>query len=251
VGTQSPVDRVASDALAFMRRARFGGTMSTVPDLKSLSSRVREAFSYGISRLRRGPEEVKAASYWGGLTDYHTTNDSDPAAVSRSKWLAESIVPDLGLRSLLEVGTNSGRNLQYIRAADAAIELKGIDVNARAIEYARSKGLPIDFEVVDANDWSEPPNRWDAVLTMSVLDHIPDDAADRLAANIATSARHVIAVELWDGSAGERGVYKYSRDNKALFEAHGFETVRWEKAPGQYDEEQSLLWCYLGRRAGA
>ncbi len=45
---------------------------------------------------------------------------------------------------------------------------------------------------------------------------------------------------------GERGVYKYSRDTEALFKHHGFETVRWEKAPSQYDEERSALWGYLG-----
>jgi len=33
--------------------------------------------------------------------------------------------------------------------------LKGIDVNARAIALARSKRLPITFEVADANDWAE------------------------------------------------------------------------------------------------
>ena len=214
----------------------------------SALSRVKRAFTYATSRLHRGPEERKAASYWGGLTDYHLTNDSDPVAIGRSRWLVESILPELGLKSLLEVGTNSGRNLEYIRAADETIDLKGIDVNPRAIDYARSKGLRIDFEVVDANDWAEPEGRWDGVLTMSVLDHIPDEAAERLAANIAKSAAHVISVELWDGSEGERAVYKYSRDTRALFQRHGFQAVRWEKAPGQYDEERSLLWCYVGRR---
>ena len=60
--------------------------------------------------------------------------------------------------------------------------------------------------------------------------------------------RHVIAVELWDGAPGVRGVYKYSRDTRELFKCHGFETLVWEKAPGQYDEEKSLLWVFVGRR---
>jgi SAM-dependent methyltransferase len=213
----------------------------------SAISRAKRAVTYATSRLRGGPEERKAASYWGGLTDYHLSNDSDPIAIGRSRWLADSVVPALGLRSLLEVGTNSGRNLQYIAEANPGMDLKGIDVNPRAIEFALSKGLNIDFEIVDVNDWSEPPDRWDGALTMSVLDHIPDDAADRLAANIAVSARTVVSVELWDGSPGERGVYKYSRDTAALFARHGFEVVQWDVAPGQYDEERSLLWCYVGR----
>lgn len=82
-----------------------------------------------------------------------------------------------------------------------------IDVNPRAIERARSKHLDIEFQVADANDWSEPPDSWDAVLTMSVLDHIPDDAAEGLATQFAATARHVIAVEVWGGTPG---LYKYT-----------------------------------------
>lgn len=157
------------------------------------------------------------------------------------------MVPSLQLRSLLEVGTNSGRNLEYIRRSHPGIELKGIDINPRAIEYANRKALDISFEVADANRWTEPPDRWDAALTMSVLDHIPDDAAEVLAKNLAISALHVVAVELWDGSHGQRAVYKYSRDTQALFERNGFDTMSWEKAPGQYNEKRSLLWVFIGR----
>jgi hypothetical protein len=81
---------------------------------------------------------------------------------------------------------------------------------------------------------------------MSVLDHIPDDAAEELAANIARSARYVISVELWDGSRGTRGPYKYSRDTADLFSRHGFSTRSWAVSPGQYDTDKSLLWAYVG-----
>lgn len=203
---------------------------------------------YAVGRLRRGTEAERAGRYWGDLPDYHLTNDQDPLARERSRWLAETIVVELGATSLLEVGTNSGRNVEVIRSAHPEMRLKGIDINPRAIEHARGKGLDITFEVADANRWSEPHDAWDAALTMSVLDHIPDDATEVLAANLARSARSVIAVELWDGSAGERGVYKYSRDTRALFERQGFTTLRWEVAPGQYDEQRSLLWAYVGTR---
>jgi hypothetical protein len=168
-------------------------------------------------------------------------------ARGRSEWLAKDVVPRLGISSLWEIGTNSGRNLEVIRSVHPDLRLKGTDVNPRAIEFAKAKGLDIDFALADANEWTEPARSWDAVLTMSVLDHIPDDATEALAANIAATSRHVITVELWDGSAGSRGVYKYSRDNKELFERHGFTTVMWELAPGQYDIDKSELWVYVGR----
>jgi trans-aconitate methyltransferase len=204
-----------------------------------------------MSRIRRGTEAGKASAYWASLTDYHLTNDDDPIAHERSRWLADTIVPMIAPDSLLEVGTNSGRNLQYISQARPQMILKGIDVNARAIALARSKRLPITFEVADANDWAEAADSWDAVLTMSVLDHIPDEGAETLAEHISESASAMISVELWDGTPGTRGVYKYSRNTRELFERHGFETLLWEKSRGQYDEDKSLLWLFVGRRLPA
>ncbi|MCU1448123.1 MAG: hypothetical protein JWP02_293, partial [Acidimicrobiales bacterium] len=184
--------------------------------------------------------------YWSRLPDYHLSNDGDPTALARSRWLATDVVPSLGISSLLEVGTNSGRNLVVIKETHPEMRLRGIDVNPRAIEFAKSKGVDVDFALADANKWDE--GQWDCVLTMSVLDHIPDDAAEQLAANIARSARFAVAVELWDGSDGTRGAYKYSRNSSELFARHGFTTVRWEVSPGQYDTDRSFLWAYVGER---
>jgi SAM-dependent methyltransferase len=194
---------------------------------------------------RAGAESEKATRYWANLRDYHENNDVPEAGVERSRWVAD-VVEELSIRSLLEVGTNSGRNLQVIREVHADIRLAGIDVNPRAIGFAQSKGLDIDFRIADANRWTQPPRSWDAILTMSVLDHIPDEVIDTLAANFAGTASYVIAVELWDGGHGTRGLYKYSRNTRALFERHGFRTLRWEKAVGQYNVESSPLWAYVG-----
>ncbi|MDQ2959663.1 MAG: class I SAM-dependent methyltransferase [Candidatus Dormibacteraeota bacterium] len=196
---------------------------------------------------RAGSESEKATAYWAHLSDYHRTNDDNPSSVERSMWVS-AVVGDLGIRSVLEVGTNSGRNLQVLRQLHPALRLAGIDVNQRAIDFAKSKGLDIDFRVSDANAWVELPQSWDAILTMSVLDHIPDEVIDTLVANFASTAAYVIAVELWDGGHGTRGLYKYSRDNMELFERHGFRTLRWEKAVGQYDLTDSPLWAYVGAK---
>jgi hypothetical protein len=220
-------------------------------DPHSVGARARRALVYFKGRLSGDVESRRASRYWGGLADYHLSNDDDPVARARSQWLADDVVPKLSISSLWEIGTNSGRNLEVIRSAHPDVRLKGTDVNPRTIEFAKAKGLDIEFALADANEWTEPERSWDAVLTMSVLDHIPDDATETLAANIARTSRHVIAVELWDGSNGSRGVYKYSRDNKELFERHGFTTLRWELAPGQYDLEKSQLWVYVGRAAWA
>jgi len=213
--------------------------MSTIRRIAGRSRRLAD-------RLRPGAEAVRATEYWASLEDYHETNEAEVSGWERSNWIARTLVPELGIESVLEVGTNSGRNLAALHAEHPSMPLRGIDVNERAIAFARERHEDIDFEVADANSWSEPPNTWDALLTMSVLDHIPDDATDALAARMASiAAKYVICVELFDGGHGTRGPFKYSRDTRALFERHGCRTERWEASLGQY-AETSPLWVYVG-----
>jgi methyltransferase family protein len=193
-------------------------------------------------------ESDAATAYWAGLRDYHKKNDASPPALERSRWVSGA-VGTLEIASLLEVGTNSGRNLQVVRGEHPQVRLSGIDVNHEAIAFAQSKQLDIDFRIADANHWAEAPDAWEAILTMSVLDHIPDDVIESLAANmVRTASRYVITVELWDGSEGTRGDFKYSRSAKDLFERHGMHTLYWEPSVGQYDTATSRLWSYVGSR---
>jgi len=148
---------------------------------------------------------------------------------------------------VLEIGTNTGRNLAVIKERQPHVKVAGTDVNPRALARGRALRPDIEFKLQDANQWSEAENSWDAVLTMSVLDHVPDEAVERLAANIVrTAARFVVSVELWDGDHGTRGPFKYSRDTRSLFERHGARTLVWQESPGQYDRNESLLWAYVG-----
>ena len=214
------------------------------PSLAGIAERARLL----RDRLFPGGEADRATTYWADLTDYHETNDRDPIGLERSRWIAEELVPAYDVSSLLEVGTNSGRNLAIVRATHPSVRVKGIDVAPAALDYARRAHPEVEFELQDANEWSEAPDSWDGILTMSVLDHIPDTTIDELARNmLATARKCVICVELWDGGEGTRGPYKYSRNTRDLFERHGAETLRWEESPGQYDTEGSLLWLYIGR----
>jgi SAM-dependent methyltransferase len=67
-----------------------------------------------------------------------TTGRTTPPApaLERSRWVS-GVVGTLGIASVLEVGTNSGRNLQVIRGAHPGVKLAGIDVNERAVSYAQ------------------------------------------------------------------------------------------------------------------
>jgi protein-L-isoaspartate O-methyltransferase len=197
------------------------------------------------ARVMARSEKERATEYWRSLPDYHAPND-DPIALERSQWIADVLVPELGIGSLLEVGTNNGRNLAVVKTRNPDVRVGGIDVNEHALESARARGLDIELRLQDANEWTDAPGSWDGILTMSVLDHVPDEAVEMLASNFAKTARYVIAVELWTGREAETARYKYSRDTRALFERHGAKTLRWELAPGQYDVDHSPLWVYVG-----
>jgi SAM-dependent methyltransferase len=218
--------------------------------IKKTYSVVSNRLSYWREKLKRGAEFEKATDFWSQLDSYHETNDSDAISIARSRWISESIVPLINPQNFIEIGCNSGRNLYYIQKDHPDIELKGIDVNPKAIDFAKANKPNIVFELADAHHWSEQEDQWDCALTMSVIDHIPEDAARTLARDIAKSCRAVIGVELWDGSNGERALYKYSINLKELFESVGFSTIRWEQVPMnlQYDSEKSLLWIYVGTR---
>jgi len=218
--------------------------------LKKIYSKLTSGTLSVRERIRRGSETDKATRFWGELGSYHLSNDDDPTAIARSKWLAREILTLVSPSSVLEIGCNSGRNLKYIQEESPSVKLKGIDVNPRAIEYARSTKPGIQFELSDANNWIEPVDNWDCAITMSVTDHIPEEATIELARNIFRSCRAVIGVELWDGTSGKRALYKYSCDQRAVYESTGFTTLLWTRIPDylQYDREKSPLWVYVGRR---
>jgi hypothetical protein len=209
-------------------------------------NRLRERVLEWRARHGRGPEADRATEFWAKLPAYHLGNDDDPLALQRSGLVAD-LVAEHGITSLLELGTNSGRNLAVVHERHPDVRVGGLDVNPHAVEHARRRHPDIEFRLQDVNRWSEAPGSWDAALTMSVLDHIPDDACETLADNLSRTVRWVICVELFDGSDGERALFKYSRDTRGLFERHGATTRRWELAPvGQYDMDHSPLWLYVG-----
>jgi hypothetical protein len=217
-----------------------------VPGLTGLRDRLAERALLWRAQHGRRSERERATAYWAGLRGYHLQSDDDPHALERSGLVAD-VVAEHGIASLLELGTNTGRNLAVVRERHPDVRVCGLDVNERALDHARARHPDIEFRHQDVNAWSEPPGRWDAALTMSVLDHIPDDACEALAGTLARTVRFVICVELFDGGDGERALFKYSRDTRALFERHGARTVRWELAAvGQYDTAQSPLWLYVG-----
>src|SRR5262245_52171406 len=102
---------------------------------------VKARFVHGLRRTAQRLESLRAprrnrseadlaTAYWARLVDYHETNDAEEIGQARSRWLADEIVTGFGISSLLEVGTNSGRNLAAIRVRHPTMRLAGTDVNS-------------------------------------------------------------------------------------------------------------------------
>jgi SAM-dependent methyltransferase len=111
-------------------------------------------------------------------------------------------------RRILEFGCFSGRNLLAIREAFAAAgeldpELVGLDINAKALDVGNEAGLDLRLgDETALHGFAD--GQWDVVLTVSVLDHMPDPtlALEQLA---RITARRLILIEPQspDGGSGK------------------------------------------------
>ena len=107
------------------------------------------------ARVMARSEKERATEYWRSLPDYHASND-DPIALERGLDRRRP-GPGVGIGSLLEVGTNNGRNLAVVKTRNPDVRVCGIDVNEHALESARARGLDIELRLQDANEWTDAP----------------------------------------------------------------------------------------------
>jgi 2-polyprenyl-3-methyl-5-hydroxy-6-metoxy-1,4-benzoquinol methylase len=90
-----------------------------------------------------------------------------------------------GKARVLEVGCGFGLFGCYFAARDARVRWHGLDLNARRIEMARSAAARLGlantkFAVADARETLQLEERFDAVVMMDLLHHIPDHSKRQL-----------------------------------------------------------------------
>lgn len=105
--------------------------------------------------------------YTSGYFD--DTNNLEEAQLKRLKLIWEKLQLKSGDR-LLDIGCGWGGLAKFF--AERGIEVTGINISERQLEYARqlNKGLPARFEYMDYRDL--PDDNYDAVTSCGMIEHV-------------------------------------------------------------------------------
>lgn len=98
-------------------------------------------------------------------------------------------------KRLLDVGCGDGYLINLLGAVLTGCELLGVDLDQRAISFARAFGNPGHFECVEL---SSVVGTFDVVSSVEVLEHVPDevvrDFLDLLLGKVSSSGHLLITV---------------------------------------------------------
>jgi SAM-dependent methyltransferase len=86
-----------------------------------------------------------------------------------------TMVAELPVRSVLDVGCGSGQNLRAL-AAFRTYRLAGIDVSDKALEKARAAVPDAELHCMDVQV-QKIDEKFDLVMSLQVVEHVPDDVA--------------------------------------------------------------------------
>jgi SAM-dependent methyltransferase len=152
--------------------------------------------------------------------------------VERSRFLLEWIEPHVARSgTVLEIGTNIGRNLEQLRLAGYK-NLEGIEISANAVAamgttypdltaMATIRNAPVEDVIVTYQDAS-----FDLVFTMAVLEHIHPDSEWIFADMVRICRGVIVTIEDEHG----RSRHHTPRDYRAVFEGLGMQQVAEQEA---------------------
>lgn len=124
---------------------------------------------------------------------------TSPPATLRSKWFVE-LLKGYQFDSIFEVGFFSGRNLKYIKEAFPSVYVGGLEINPKAVKYAKGKlginnlmcGNLHDLDMIH----DDSRDTFDIVFTSGVLIHVPPKDLDSAMGAISRKAsKYVMHIE--------------------------------------------------------
>lgn len=130
----------------------------------------------------------------------------------------------------LDVGCGSGRWSRWLAARGA--DVVGVDPTAAMLETARRLSPDVRFERMSATDLDFPPESFDIVTAVTVIQHLQPSEQERAAAAMVRVLRPggtLFVFDLIDRNDPGRIVYpRAPEDWIALYRQAGLELVRWE-----------------------
>lgn len=123
-----------------------------------------------------------SGSFGKAYTERNVGENYEPERLARMGQIFETMLSHTsGVRSILEVGCNSGHNF-FPLSALGDFELVGLEPQAEALRQGRQRGAPATLVQGNAFNIPYADNHFDLVFTTGVMMHIsPDDLPRALA----------------------------------------------------------------------
>lgn|SRR5574337_185596 len=136
------------------------------------------------------------ASHWANkdlnvIESYWTS----PPATLRSKWFVDQL-KNYQFNSIFEIGYFSGRNLKYIGDAYPEVSIGGLEINKKAVDFAKARLPKADLMHMNLHDMYNIKSKYDVVFTSGVLIHVPPDEITNVALKcLDLSSGYVMHIE--------------------------------------------------------
>jgi 2-polyprenyl-3-methyl-5-hydroxy-6-metoxy-1,4-benzoquinol methylase len=137
------------------------------------------------------------ASSHGNRQKHESKNPLQRALIGHFHRQLTELVRARAPSEILEVGCGEGFVLSALREAGVSCPMHGIDFSESAIAEAQRRVPDATFSVEDANTLANDGRRYDLVLMIEVLEHLPDP--QRMLSLLERLAkRHVVLSVPWE-----------------------------------------------------
>jgi 2-polyprenyl-3-methyl-5-hydroxy-6-metoxy-1,4-benzoquinol methylase len=137
------------------------------------------------------------SSTHGNKQKHNSSNPVQRALIGHFLRRVSDLVIARAPRRILEVGCGEGFVLRALRDAGVRCPMRGIDFSESAIAEARERVPDAEFEVQDAAKLAADGERYDVVLMIEVLEHLPDPKR-MLSVLSQLAERHVVLSVPWE-----------------------------------------------------
>ena len=129
-------------------------------------------------RAPENPEQIQRDFYTATAGSYDSMHVAEGDEHYRALELISALVEGYGYRSVLDVGTGTGRGVKHFRDGHHEVEVRGVEPVRAMIDQAERSGVPAGTIVESSGD-SMPfrDGEFDAVLELGVLHHVAEPNA--------------------------------------------------------------------------